>query len=136
VPAARPSSTAWEARRDPGTGATGNVGSELVHGLAARDAAVQALARNPSDAEFPSGVAVTSGDLERPAALTPALAGIREVFLLGGFATLELLRRMRGAGVDMSCCSLPRCVVGGQPDNAITRMWVDAEGTVRASGIE
>jgi uncharacterized protein YbjT (DUF2867 family) len=28
-----------------------------------------------------------------------------------------------------------RCVVGGRPDNAITRMWLDAEAVVRESGV-
>src|SRR5205814_977595 len=29
-----------------------------------------------------------------------------------------------------------RCVIGGKPDNAVTRMWLDAEAAVRASGLE
>jgi uncharacterized protein YbjT (DUF2867 family) len=28
-----------------------------------------------------------------------------------------------------------RCVIGGQADNAITRMWLEAEGAVRESGV-
>ena len=117
------------------TGATGNVGNALVHALAARDEAVRALARNPERARFPSTVDVVSADLETPESVVPALVGIRRVFLLGGFVTADLVRRVREAGVDHIALLTSRCVVGGNPDNAITRMWFDAEVAVHDSGV-
>lgn len=117
------------------TGATGNIGNALVHGLAARDEAVRALARNPDRARFPPTVDVVSADLETLETVVPALVGIRKLFLLGGFATTDLLRRVREAGVEHIVLLTSRCVIGGKPDNAITRMWLDAEAAVRDSGV-
>jgi uncharacterized protein YbjT (DUF2867 family) len=118
------------------TGATGNVGNELVHALLARGAAVRALMRNPDGRALPAAADVASADLEAPETFAPALAGIRKLFLLGGFTTMsELLRRARDAGVEHVVLLTSRCVVGGNPDNAITRMWLDAEAAVRGSGV-
>jgi len=118
------------------TGATGNVGGELVRALAARgDTAVRAVARRPDPAAFPPGVEVAAADLADPVSLGPALAGARGLFLLGGFAGAELLATARQAGVDHVVLLTSRCVVGGRPDNAITRMWLDAEDAVRSSGL-
>jgi uncharacterized protein YbjT (DUF2867 family) len=118
------------------TGATGNVGNELVHALIARGEAVRALARNPGKAAFPTEVEAVPGDLEAPDTVTPALAGIRKVFLLGGFTTMtDILRRIHGAGVEHVVVLTSRCVIGGNPDNAITRRWLDAEAAVQESGV-
>jgi uncharacterized protein YbjT (DUF2867 family) len=118
------------------TGATGNVGGELVRALAARgDTAVRAVARRPDPSAFPPAVEVAAGELTDPASLGPALDGARGLFLLGGFATQELLAAARQAGVDRVALLTSRCVVGGRPDNAITRMWLDAEDAVRSSGL-
>jgi uncharacterized protein YbjT (DUF2867 family) len=118
------------------TGATGNVGGELVKALAARDMPVRALARNPIATTFTAAVEVAHGDLHEPDSLTTALAGVRKVFLLGGFPTMpELLQRIAKAGVDQVVLLTSRCVVGGNPDNAITRMWLDSEAAVQDSAI-
>jgi uncharacterized protein YbjT (DUF2867 family) len=117
------------------TGATGNVGSELVQALLARGESVRAIARNPSRTTLPAAVDVTSADLEAPETLPPTLAGVRKVFLLGGFATTELLRRVEDAGVEQVVLLTSRCVIGGKPDNAITRTWLDAEAAVANSGV-
>jgi uncharacterized protein YbjT (DUF2867 family) len=117
------------------TGATGNVGSELARILVGRDVGVRALARNPGAAEFPVAVDVVAGDLGSPEAVAPALTGVRGAFLLGGFATPDLLARMGDAGIEHVVLLTSRCVVGGRPDNAITRMWLDAEAAVQGSGM-
>jgi uncharacterized protein YbjT (DUF2867 family) len=117
------------------TGATGNVGHELVHALVARDQPVRAVARSSGRASFPDVVDVASADLTEPGTLADALAGVRQVFLLGGFASAALLRTIRDAGVEHVVLLTSRCVVGGRPDNAITRMWLDAEAVVRESGV-
>jgi uncharacterized protein YbjT (DUF2867 family) len=118
------------------TGARGNVGSEVVAALAGRGQAVRALVRDPARAQLPGGVEAVAGDLDRPDTVEPALAGVDGVFLLGGFDTLpDLLERMRNAGVAHVTLLTSRCVVGGKPDNAVTRMWLDSEAAVRASGL-
>jgi uncharacterized protein YbjT (DUF2867 family) len=118
------------------TGATGNVGGEVVAALAGREEGVRALVRDPAGAALPAGVEVVQGDLELPESLTPALDGARAVFLLGGWGDMPgLVRRFGGAGVEHVVLLTSRCVVGGKADNAITRMWLDSEAAVRDSGL-
>ena len=118
------------------TGATGNVGGEVVAALAGREEGVRALARDPAGAALPAGVDVVQGDLELPESLTPALDGARAVFLLGGWGDMPgVLRRFGRAGIEHVVLLTSRCVVGGMADNAITRMWLDSEAAVRGSGL-
>jgi uncharacterized protein YbjT (DUF2867 family) len=118
------------------TGATGNVGGEVVAALAGREEGVRALVRDPAGAALPAGVDVVQGDLELPESLTPGLNGARVVFLLGGWGDMPgLLRRFGRAGVEHVVLLTSRCVVGGMADNAITRMWLDSEAAVRDSGL-
>jgi len=118
------------------TGATGNVGGELLTALAARGERVRAVVRDPAHVSVPSGVEIVQGDLELPESLTPALTSVRGVFLLGGWSDMpELLRRAERAGVERVVLLTSRCVVGGKPDNPITRMWLDSEAAVRGAGV-
>src|ERR1044072_5313895 len=64
------------------TGATGNVGSELVPRLVAAGASARAVHRDPAAADLPAGVEVVRGDLLDPATLDDAFAGAGAVFLL------------------------------------------------------
>ncbi len=66
------------------TGATGNVGRELVKLMARREAPIRVLVRDRSRAEsiaYP-GVGIVEGDLSKPETLESALTGIHKVFLL------------------------------------------------------
>jgi uncharacterized protein YbjT (DUF2867 family) len=118
------------------TGATGNVGGELVTTLATRGAPTRAVVRDSSATSMPAGVDVVQGDLELPESLTPALDGAHAVFLLGGWSDMPgLLRRIAHAGVERVVLLTSRCVIGGRADNAITRMWLDSEAAVRESGV-
>ncbi|MFB7612695.1 NAD(P)H-binding protein [Kitasatospora sp. NPDC056181] len=71
------------------TGATGNVGREVVVQLLARGASVRALARDPETAGLPAGAEVVGGDLSRPDTLEEALVGSDTVFLIWPFLTTE-----------------------------------------------
>ena len=118
------------------SGATGNVGSEVVTALAVRGTPVRALVRTGAAQRLPEGVQPVKGDLEHPESLTPALDGVRAAFLLGGFGDMPgLLRRIAEAGVERVVLLTSRCVIGGRLDNAITRMWLDSEASVRESGV-
>jgi len=66
------------------TGATGNIGSELVRLLVAKKEQVRVLARDPAkaSAKLGAGVEVVQGDLDQPASLAAALAGVDKAFLL------------------------------------------------------
>ena len=110
------------------TGATGNVGGALAAQLAARGEEVRAVVRDPAGVHLSAGVEVVRGDLELPESLTPALKGARAVFLLGGWSDMpELMRRIERARVQHVVLLTSRCVVGGRPDNPVTRMWLDSE---------
>lgn len=118
------------------TGATGNVGGELVAVLSARGEQVRAVVRDQRRAALPAGVAPVAGDLELPESLTPALDGARAVFLLGGWGDMAgLMRRIAEAAVERAVLLSSRCVIGGKADNAITRMWLDSEAAVRDSAV-
>ena len=119
------------------TGATGNVGGEVVAALSARGQRVRAVVRDPQRASLPAGVEVVHGDLELPESLTSSLAGARAVFLLGGWGDMTgLMRRIAGAGVQHVVLLSSRCVIRGKADNPITHMWLESEAAVRASGVE
>lgn len=118
------------------TGANGNVGSELVTQLAGAKQQVRALVRDPGRNSLPVEVEFVAGDLDRPASLAPALAGVRGVFLLGGHKDMPgLLTQIRAAGVEHVVLLSSRSVVGGSPTNAIVRMWMTSEDAVRSSGV-
>ncbi|MFH8983682.1 SDR family oxidoreductase [Streptomyces varsoviensis] len=63
------------------TGATGNVGGNVVRRLVGAGANVRALTRDPRGAGLPEGVHVVAGDLTRPSSLAEALEGVDRVFL-------------------------------------------------------
>jgi uncharacterized protein YbjT (DUF2867 family) len=64
------------------TGATGNVGREVVDQLRHCDVGVRALTRNPQKTNLPGDVEVAAGDLSSPDTLDAALQGIDTVFLV------------------------------------------------------
>src|SRR5690348_15441135 len=66
------------------TGATGNVGSEVVQQLAALAAPVRALVRDRAKAAAIEGpnVEIVQGDLSKPGALGPAFDGARKLLLV------------------------------------------------------
>lgn len=120
------------------TGATGNVGAEVVAALTRRGLPARAVVRDrgAAAAKMSVGVDVVQGDLELPESLTPALRGADAVFLLGGWGDMPgVLQRVADAGVGHVVLLTSRCVIGGEPDNAITRMWLDSEAAVRDSGV-
>jgi len=88
------------------TGASGNIGRQVVQQLSSRGAAVRALVRDPSKAEFPEGVEVVQGDLLDVEALRRAMAGVSTLFLLNGVVPDEFTQALitlnlaRDAGVE------------------------------------
>lgn len=63
-------------------GATGNIGSLVVHELRRADVPVRALSREQKSVDAPLGADVVSGDLTVPESLDAALAGVGAVFLV------------------------------------------------------
>ena len=71
------------------TGATGNVGREVVSQLLDTGAAVRALVREPDSANLPDEVEVVRVDLSEPDTLDARLEGVKSVFLLWPFTASE-----------------------------------------------
>jgi uncharacterized protein YbjT (DUF2867 family) len=76
------------------TGASGNIGRQVVQQLVDRGAAVRALVRDPSKATFAAGVEVVQGDLLDVQALRGALAGVSTLFLLNGVVPDEFTQAL------------------------------------------
>ena len=71
------------------TGATGNVGRQVVEQLTKRGAKVRALVRDPSRARFPAGVEVVQGDLLDVDSVRSAFSGVSTLFLLNAVVADE-----------------------------------------------
>ena len=63
------------------TGATGNVGREVVNLLLDDGQEVAAVTRDPAAAALPGGAHVVGGDPSRPQTLTSALRGVEAVLI-------------------------------------------------------
>jgi uncharacterized protein YbjT (DUF2867 family) len=122
------------------TGATGNVGRELVAQLRAAGRAVRALTRNPTSAKLPDDVEVVAGDLSAPATLDACLDGIDDVFLVwvAPFAAA-------GAAIDRLASRAKRVVLLSSPHrtdhpffqqpNGLRAVHAGVEGLIEASGL-
>jgi uncharacterized protein YbjT (DUF2867 family) len=118
------------------TGATGNVGGELVRVLVDADEDVRALCRDPARATLPPRAERAWGDLNEPESLRPALAGVTAAFLLPGYRDMAgLLADLRRAGVRKVVLLSGRSADGGEMANAISRYMMLSEEAVRASDI-
>lgn len=123
------------------TGATGKVGQEVVHQLAARDVPLRAFVRDPTRASHIRlpGVEVVAGDLSRPETLDEALLGVDRVFLLSSpdpdQVTLQgnCIDAARRAGVR----HVVKVSVAGGPDSGtqIGRWHWTTEKQLEASGL-
>jgi len=117
------------------TGASGNVGSEVVRAVLDADQPVRALSR-AAPASIPSGVEVVPGDLDRPETLSAALDGVDAVFLLPGFRDMPgLLTQIGKAGVTRVVLLSGGSAGDNDPDNAISRYMARSETAVRESSL-
>ena len=115
------------------TGATGNVGSELVETLAAAGHPVRALVRSPRAI---SGAETTVGDLNAPETLVEAIAGVHGIFLLPGYRDPErLLAQAARAGVQRVVLLSGGSAASGDRGNAVARYMIESEEAVRASDL-
>jgi uncharacterized protein YbjT (DUF2867 family) len=119
------------------TGATGNIGGELVRALAGAGEEVRALIRRDADrSALPAGVEGFIGDLNRPESLSTALAGVRGVHLLSGYQDMPgVLAEIRRAGVESVVLQSSSAVPGGDMGNAVARYHILSEAAVRESGV-
>jgi uncharacterized protein YbjT (DUF2867 family) len=123
------------------TGATGNVGHNVVSQLVSSGVHVRALTRNPAIATLPEGVEIAQGDLTDPSKLEPSLIGIESVFLLcRGFSPTDVpvliatiakhVRRIVFLSSSAIQDELP------VQTNLIGKVHLDVERAIRNSGVE
>ncbi|MGX9991438.1 SDR family oxidoreductase [Rhizobium sp. Z1P35] len=88
------------------TGATGNVGRQVVEHLVKHGADVRALVRDPSKADFPAGVSVVQGEFLDVDSLRNAMSGVTTLFLLSAVVPDEFTQALialnvaRSAGIE------------------------------------
>jgi uncharacterized protein YbjT (DUF2867 family) len=116
------------------TGATGNVGGELVRQLADSSIPVRGLARRAGVA-LPRGVEGVHGDLNEAASVADALRGVSAVFLLAGYDSAGLLTQMRAAGVERVVVLSGGGASARDTDNVVSRYQLATEEAARASGL-
>ncbi|MER5415606.1 SDR family oxidoreductase [Streptomyces virginiae] len=115
------------------TGATGNVGRQVVRRLVEAGEDVRALTRSPETAGLPAGARVVAGDLARPETLPGALAGVEKMFLFPVLETAEKVVELAvAAGVRRIVLLSSATVTAGYD----TEYHLPVERAVEASGVE
>ena len=124
------------------TGATGNVGRQVVSQLLAiDDVRVRALTRDPASANFASPVEVMRGDLTVPETLDPCLDGVDAVFLVwttDPSAISSAVDRIAGYARRIVFLSSPHQTPHPlfQQPNPLAKMHVEIERLIKASGLD
>lgn len=114
------------------TGATGNVGAELVGALVAAGEPVRAVVRDPGRANLPEGAQPVAGDLTDPRSLAEAFAGARAAFVLPGYP--GVVAAAQDSGVRQIVLLSGSSAGTGNDHNAITRYMAASEAEVTGSG--
>ncbi|WP_206066699.1 SDR family oxidoreductase [Nonomuraea composti] len=116
------------------TGATGNVGRQVVHQLIAAGHSVRALTRNPGTARLPQAAQVVKGGLET---IDQCLEGVESVFLMWPFHTAEAAPAVVSAVARRArrVVLLSSGAVRDQPDSLVGRSHRELEQRVEESGL-
>lgn len=126
------------------TGATGNVGREVVNLLLSGGETVVAVTRHPATAALPDGAVVVGGDPSHPQTLTSALRGVEAVFIspraLGaataGAATAALLKLAAEQGAQRVVLLSAVTVEYGGGYQRFADAFRAVEEEARASGLK
>jgi uncharacterized protein YbjT (DUF2867 family) len=124
------------------TGATGNVGRQVVSQLLDTEVKVRALTRNPDGADLPPSVEVVRGDLTVPVDLDRCLYGVDAFFLVWtapAGAAPAALGRMAKRAQRIVFLSSPHWTAhpffqAGQP-NPVAALHAEIERLIEASGL-
>lgn len=116
------------------TGATGNVGRQVVNQLVEAGHPVRAMTRDPSWAALPAAVEVVKGDHET---IDRCLDGVESVFLIWPFHTADLAPAVVGAirRHARRVVLLSSGAVRDQPDSSVGLSHNELEQRVEQSGL-
>jgi uncharacterized protein YbjT (DUF2867 family) len=116
------------------TGATGNVGRNIVAQLVEAGEKVRASSRNPGDASFGEGVEAVRADLADPDTFPAALTGVDRAFVFPGTDLGPFLAAAKKAGLKRVVLLSSASVLYDEP-NAIGLMHLEHERAVAESGL-
>jgi uncharacterized protein YbjT (DUF2867 family) len=122
------------------TGATGNVGRNVVSLLTGRGARVRALTRRPATAGLPDSVEVVRGDLADLATLDASLEGVDSVFLMVRAFSIqiapivELLKKHARRVVFLSSAAIQDELP--VQTNPIGKVHLEIEEAIQKTGLE
>jgi uncharacterized protein YbjT (DUF2867 family) len=117
------------------TGATGNVGREVVQQLQQAGRHVRVLTRSPEKVSFPEDVEIAAGDLTAPETLKTALDGVQKVFLLRVPGSDSFPTLAKQSGVE-EIVFLSSGAIDSPTENAIGRNHLHTEELIRQSGVK
>lgn len=123
------------------TGATGNIGRQVVTQLLTTNAEVVAMTRHPERAHLPSGVSLVRGDLTDPDSLDDSLDGVDAVFLVwtvSGATASNVIEKISSHVRRLVLLSSPHQTPHPffQQPNPMAALQARIEELIRASGIE
>lgn len=117
------------------TGATGNVGREIVKQMLGVGQAIRVMSRNVDKVTFANHVEVVGGDLTNAIQVKEALKGVRKVFLIhvpGADSFPQVCREM---GVE-HIVFLSSSAIESATENAIGRMHAHTESLIDESRVD
>jgi uncharacterized protein YbjT (DUF2867 family) len=120
------------------TGATGNVGSEVVGQLLAKGQKVRVFTRDAAKvAHWGSRVEVATGDFTRPETFAQALSDVDGVFIMNGALDGGAFRRLIAAAKAQGNLRIVflSTIFAGSPESPIGQLHKDKEDVIRASGL-
>jgi len=121
------------------TGATGNVGREVVRLLVAGGEQVKAVTRHPATSALPAGALVVEGDPTRPQTLKSTLSGVEAIMISPralGDATAELLALAAERGVKRVVVLSAETVEHGGGYQRFADAFKAVEDAAKASGLQ
>jgi uncharacterized protein YbjT (DUF2867 family) len=118
------------------TGATGNVGRNVVDLLVQAGTDVRATSRNPESLDLPAEVDVRRADLTDPKTFEQALQGVDKVFLYTQPSAIDgIMAAAKSAGVKHVVLLSSLAIAGRDPDHWIARWHLAAEESIERSGL-
>jgi len=121
------------------TGATGNVGSNVVTQLLARDKKVKLFTRHPTQlGHWRDRVEVAVGDFEKPESFGRAVADVEAAYLMNGRTYPQTFRALAAAArtAGLRRIVFQSTLFADDPSSAIGQLHKQQEDALREAGLE